>query len=130
MADLTDAQLAYVEYASLPKDARPLSKEAFAASIGVSDDTLRRWDKTAWMREALERRMAELNITPDRVQEVIDALHHAAVTDRDVSAMKQYMAYVESLNPSRALVEDVRIESLSDEELERAWRDGLATVLQ
>lgn len=130
MPDLTDAQLAYVEWSSTPKPARLLTKEQFAASVSVSDDTLRRWDKTAWFREAMERRMAELNITPDRVQAVVDALWEAATTDRDVTAMTKYMQYVESLSPNRKLVEDVRIESLSDEELQRAWEDGLATVVQ
>ena len=128
MAELTQTQLEFIDWRANP--AREGSKQAWADSHGVSDDTLRRWEKTVWFREAMERRLAELNITPDRVQEVVNALWNAAVNDRDVTAMTKYMAYVESLQPSKKLVEDVRIEALTDEELEQAWSEGLATVLR
>lgn len=127
MAELTQTQLEYIDWRANPQ--QDGSKTAWAAEHGVSDDTLRRWEKTVWFREAMERKLAEYNITPDRVQQIIDALHRAAVGGDTAAAMK-YLQYVESLQPSRTLVEDVKIESLTDEELQQAWEEGLATVVR
>lgn len=125
MAELTETQTAYVEWRADP--GRQGSKEAWGADHGVSDDTLRRWEKTAWYRDAMDKLLAERNVNPERIQEVLDSLQREAARG-DVSAARAYMDYVRDLQPARRLVEDVRIESLSDEQLEAAWRDGLATV--
>lgn len=124
--ELTDTQLAFIEWRADP--ARQGSQEQWAREHGVSSDTLRRWKKSAWFRDALDRLLVERNVDPERIQAVLDALQQGAARG-DVSAARAYMDYVRDLQPARRVVEDVRVESLSDEELEAAWRDGLATVL-
>lgn len=123
MAELTETQLAYVAWRADPE--RAGNKRDWGAAHKVSDNTLRKWDREPWFRDALDRKLVELNLSPDRMQVILDRLHKEA-SGGDVTAAKAYMAYATELMPKRTVIEDNAIESLSDAELEAAFRDGLA----
>lgn len=123
MAELTETQLAYVAWRADPE--RSGGKREWGKEHAVSDNTLRKWDHEPWFRDALDRRLQELNISPDRMQVILDRLHQEA-KGGDVQAAKTYFQWVSELMPKRTRIEDTSIESLSDEELELAFREGLA----
>ena len=125
MADeLTPTQLAYVEWKTQPKEMRqPTAQADFAALHGISEDSLRRWQKTPWYREEIQRHFQRINVSPERIQQVMDAIHKEAAAG-DVPAAKTYLAYVTDLMPNRSHLEERSVELMSDEELEQAWSEA------
>lgn len=121
--EITDTQLEYIDWRADPT--RNGSKESWAADHGTTAATLRRWEKTPWFRQGLERRLAELNIEPERLQVVLDTLWREA-KDGDVNAAKAYFAAIEDMRPKRTRIEDTSLVDLTDEELEEAWAEGMA----
>jgi hypothetical protein len=72
--------------------------------------------------QMIEDRYRELNVNPERVQKVIDAMYSAA-TAGDVKAATLYLQFAERLQPTqRIVVEDRREEGLSDEDLDAEIR--------
>lgn len=112
--ELTDKQAAYVEYLLDPN--RGTQRE-WAEANDVTEVTLRKWRKYQWFQHALERRMQELNVTPDRLQAVIDAMWKAAASG-DVQAAKVYLAYVHTLKPPKQIQETGAFEDMTDEDLD------------
>jgi hypothetical protein len=125
VAELTDAQLAYIDWRADP--AREGSKDAWARDHDVHPRTLNKWEKTHWFREGLERRLTELNISPDRIQAVLDALWKDAARG-DATSARAYLAAIDDMRPPRPKGEDRSIIALTDEELELAWAEGLAAL--
>ena len=111
---LSPLQLEYIEWLCDP--ARAGSKKAWALAHDISENTVHRWQKDRWFKDAQERRLAELNVSPDRIQVVIEALHLAA-SRGDTKAAALYLQYVDRLNPKRILIEDTRVSGLSDADL-------------
>jgi hypothetical protein len=111
---LSEKQLAYILWLCDPE--REGSKAQWAVANGLSVRTLYNWVNDRWFKVAYEQRLAELNISPDRIQVVIDALHNAA-KGGDTKAASLYLQYVDRLSPKRIIIEDVRVASMSDEEL-------------
>jgi hypothetical protein len=124
MAELNPTQLAYVQWRADPE--RSGNKREWAKEHEISEGTLRRWDHEPWFRDALDRRLQELNVSPERMQVVLDALFREA-KGGDTAAAKAYFQWIEQIMPKRVRIEDATIESLTDEELEAAFRDGLAS---
>lgn len=122
---LTPTMLEYLEWRSDPT--REGSKEKFATDHHVSRSTLAAWERKPWFKEGLERRLAELNVSPDRIQTVLETLWREA-KDGDVQAARQYLAAVEDMRPKRTRIEDTSVADLSDEELDAAWADGIAAL--
>lgn len=111
---LTPLQLEYIEWLCDP--ARVGSKRSWAVAHDVHESTVHRWQNDRWFKEAQEKRLAELNVSPDRIQVVIDALHLAA-SRGDTKAAALYLQYVDRLNPKRILIEDTRVSQMSDTDL-------------
>lgn len=98
-----------------PKD--PATKNEWCQLHGVHEDTPKRWKRDRRFQEEWERRAREKNISVDRVQSVVDALHAAAVNG-DVKAANLYLQYIDRFTPKRVLqVEDRDTKGLSDDEL-------------
>lgn len=123
--ELSEKQLAYVEWRSNPH--REGDKKEWAEANGISRTTIYNWEKAPWFRDALERRNADLNIAPDRIQEILDRLWREA-KDGDTQAAKLYFAEIERIRPPAPTQEDRSIASLTDEELELAWAEGMAAL--
>ena len=85
------------------------------------EDSLRRIKRDHRFIKEWDRRAAELNINPERVQSVIDSLWQRA-SDGDVKAASLYLQYIEKFTPKRkVVVDDERdVAGFSDEELASA----------
>ena len=102
-------------------DREPRTQREWAAENGIHEDSLRRIKRDARFIKEWDRRAAELNINPERVQSVIDSLWQRASAG-DVKAASLYLQYIEKFTPRRkVVVEDERdIAAFSDEELASA----------
>lgn len=98
----------------------PSSIERWAEEHGVHKDTPRRWQRDKKFIAEWEKRAREKNISIDRVQSVVDSLHHQAVLQGNVKAAQLYLQYVDRFMP-QVRVEVVKdtpdTEELSDAEL-------------
>ncbi len=127
---LDERQRQFAIWLLMPAAARrenglPSNLGEYAAHIGVDRSTLYQWRKKPDFKEFLAAQSTELSLDPARVHEVIEALHRAALQG-DVKAMQTYLQHADKLAPKRMVIEDKRIESMSDEEFDAE----LARVLQ
>lgn len=88
------------------------------------------WKKHPTFKAAWEKRLKELNIAPDRVQRVLDALWDKACTG-DSKAASLYLQYIERFTPkTTVVVHDRAVADLSDAELAEflgGGKDGQGT---
>lgn len=124
IVELTQQQADFLDWWVTPnKEKVPRTLHAWAEEHGLTTESLRRWRKTEWWEVSLRRRLAELNVSPDRVQAVIDALFNAA-TDPEakdrVTAARVLLEYTQQLMPVKPVAPaDRDADALSDEELQQ-----------
>ena len=108
----------FLDWLLLGPEREPSTQKAWAEAHEVHEDSLRRWKRDPRFIREWDRRAAELNINPERVQSVIDALWQRAA-DGDVKAASLYLQYIDKFTPKRKVaVEDDRdVVSMSDAEL-------------
>ena len=99
----------------------PRTQREWAKDHEMHEDSIRRIKRDNRFIREWDRRAAELNINPERVQSVIDALWQQAANG-DVKAASLYLQYIDKFTPKRKVsVEDDRDTALfSDEELAAA----------
>ena len=99
----------------------PRTQREWAAENDVHEDSIRRIKRDHRFIKEWDRRAAELNINPERVQSVIDSLWQRA-SDGDVKAASLYLQYIDKFTPKRRVVvdDDRDAAGLSDEELASA----------
>ena len=99
----------------------PRTQRDWATDNKIHEDSIRRIKRDARFIKEWDKRAAELNINPERVQSVIDSLWQRA-SDGDVKAASLYLQYIDKFTPKRkVVVDDERdIEGYSDEELAEA----------
>lgn len=109
----------YLEWlCQVPSERQPATKQAYADSIGVSGETLRRWEKNESFRREWERRAGEIVGSPERSQQVLETLYRQALSG-DVKAAQLYLQVTGKMAPPTITVKDERSASkLSDDELE------------
>lgn len=123
---ISEAQAAAIEWLVDPE--RVGSQKELAARIGVDQTTLSKWKKDYLFRKAWDRRLADLNVSPDRIQRVIDSIFSSA-TSGDMKAADLYLRYVDRFTPKVAVVNESRdIKEMSDEELALELENGLKLV--
>jgi hypothetical protein len=127
-ADIADAleipkiQLEFLDWLVDPNKQPPTQKE-WAENHDLNPSTLRLWKSDKRFRDAWEKRLSQLNIRPDRVQEVVDAMHEKAkrgIGPESVAAAKLYLEYINRIAPPKVVVEHKKVDKLSDEELAKA----------
>jgi hypothetical protein len=121
---------AYVEWYCTPEFARaelglPVSEAEWCRVNNFDNSSPRKWRGKRNVKKAIERQFAESNVSPDRVQAVVEAMHKAA-TQGDTKAAALFLQYIDRLAPKRVVIEDRRIESLSDEEFQQEVEKVLA----
>lgn len=94
------------------------SQAQWCKERGLQESSVRRWKRDPRFKDALQARLDELNISPDRIQEVVDAMFKQA-TEGNTKAAELYLRFVERLQPPKVVVERSAAE-LSDEELAAA----------
>jgi len=110
-----------LEWLLLGPEREPQTQRQWAQRNGVHEDSLRRIKRDHRFVREWDRRAAELNINPERVQSVIDALWQQAAGG-DVKAASLYLQYIDKFTPKRKMVlDDERdVAGYSDEELASA----------
>ena len=117
----TDDQTAWLEWYAAPRgshDPDISTQLLFSAKQGVPVATLQYWRKQKWFKSALSGYLDEFNVSPERIQEVVDAMFEAA-KDGDTKAASLYLQYVDRLKPkeTKIIIEDKRVEELSERQL-------------
>lgn len=111
---LTEKQLLYIDYLLDPDRG---SKTEFADDNHVEIGTLIRWEKHYLFKEEWAKRAQALNLSPARVQQVIDAVWQRAVNG-DINAARTYLGYAEKLMPKSEVYSISKgFEKMTDEEL-------------
>jgi hypothetical protein len=125
---LDDRQEKYLQWLCLPQQLRePSSKEKYAATNGVDVTTLRRWEKKPHFRAEWDRRVTDLQGSPERTQRLLDALYDAALGG-DNKAAQLYLQATNRFAPTQIKVEHTKaLAEISDEDLDQLIRE---TVVQ
>jgi len=110
-----------LEWLLLGPERQPKYQQDFAAEHGMHADSLRRIKRDPRFIKEWDRRASELNINPERVQSVIDALW-AAAAGGDVKAASLYLQYIDKFTPRKKMIlDDERdVAGYSNEELAEA----------
>jgi integrase len=90
--------------------------EQYCASVNLSPDTTRSWRARNRVRQAINRTADEMNLKPERIQRVIDAMFKAA-EQGDTKAAMLVLQYADKLQPKRIIIEDRTLSGMSDEDL-------------
>jgi len=116
---LDTRQEKYLQWLMMPPSHRiPKTKQEFADENGLDSSTLRRWDKKPAFRAEWEKRVAELQDSPERTQRLLDALYEAGLNG-DNKAAQLYLQATNRLAPTQIKVEHSQsISELSDAELD------------
>ena len=118
-----------LEWLLLGPERSPRTQKEWAGQPAIHQDSIRRIKRDPRFVREWERRAAELNINPERVQSVIDALWQQAANG-DVKAASLYLQYIEKFTPRRkVVVEDERdAQSFSDDELASLLEEEVASL--
>lgn len=118
---MPERQRLFLEWTLTPTwEREPKTLREWAQQHEVAESTCRRWRQDRRFKEIQERRMAELNIRPDRIQEIYDTLWKRATQGTGPEANKAaelYLSQANKLNPQKVIVEDKGVRDLTDDEL-------------
>jgi hypothetical protein len=107
----------FIEWLATPEPSRvPATIKDWAAERGVHHQTPTHWKRDRWFRAAWDMRLQELNIDPDRIQRLVDAIYEKALKG-DVPAQKLYLEYSKGFAPVQKVEVHRAPSELSDEEL-------------
>jgi len=116
---LDPRQEKYLQWLCLPAPLRePTSKEKYAKEHGVDQSTLRRWEKKPAFKAEWEKRVNDLQGSPERTQRLLDSLYEAALGG-DNKAAQLYLQATNRFAPTQIKVEHKQtLAELTDEELD------------
>ena len=126
---MPDTWKALLDWLLLGPERSPKTQKEWAAEQEIHQDSVRRIKRDPRFIREWDRRAAELNINPERVQSVIDALWQQAA-DGDVKAASLYLQYIEKFTPKRKVVmEDERdVSAFTDDELASLLEEEVASL--
>ena len=117
---LTPNQAAFLEWLVTPSELRePSTQTELAKKLGVATTTLTAWKKDTTFRTHWDARLTELQVDPERIDQVMQALYKRA-TDGSEKAIGMYLEVANRYRPQvNVHVEDARqgVDQLSDEQL-------------
>jgi len=118
----------FVEWCALPEQERvPRLMSEWALQMGVPERTLSSWKKSSWFRQQLATLYDQVNVSPDRLQGVMDAMYSAAIQG-NTKAAELYMRAVEQIAPKKVYIESKTVQDMSDDELSAALRAAAAEM--
>jgi len=117
------------QYLELLLGDEPLTYAEAAAKLDVHPDTLKRIKRDKRFRKVWEERAAELNVSVEKVQDVVAAMHKRA-TQGDVKAASLYLQYVQRFMPQTRVImnQEPSVADLSDGELADALQGEIAQL--
>ena len=109
----------YLNWLLTPANERiPSSQQKYCDQHGVDPTTVRRWQKKPHFIKEWDRRVEELQGSPERTQRILDALYDKGV-DGDVRAAKLYLEATHRLTPAPSLSSSNKgMADLTDSELD------------
>lgn len=115
---LDTRQEKFLNWLCTPANGRvPSSQNQYAKVEGVDETTLRRWKKKPAFKQEWERRVNELQSSPERTQQLLDNLFQRAL-EGDNNSAKLYLQATGRLAPVQFQVEHSgKASELSDTEL-------------
>lgn len=115
---LDTRQEKFLNWLCTPANGRvPSSQNQYAKVEGVDETTLRRWKKKPAFKQEWERRVNELQSSPERTQQLLDNLFQRAL-EGDNNSAKLYLQATGRLAPVQLQVEHSgKASELSDNEL-------------
>jgi hypothetical protein len=115
---LDTRQEKFLNWLCTPANGRvPSSQNQYAKVEGVDETTLRRWKKKPVFKQEWERRVNELQSSPERTQQLLDNLFQRAL-EGDNNSAKLYLQATGRLAPVQFQVEHSgKASELSDTEL-------------
>lgn len=133
---LTQDQQQYIDWlCTAPSEREPRTKAAMASKLGVDITTLRRWEKRRHFREEWQKRVDEIQGSPERTLAVLDVLYKKAL-DGDTKSAHLYLQATNRMAPPTVEVRsEKRVAELSDSDLDEliaamAKRERDARVLK
>ena len=110
----------YLNWLLAPAHERtPATQVEFARHVGVDSSTLRRWEKKEFFKKEWERRVNDLQGSPERTQRLLDALYDKALKG-DTRAATLYLQATHRLTPAPSSTSASKsMGELSDEELDQ-----------
>ena len=112
-----------VDWLTTPKGERqPKTAKALAAELGVAERTLRDWKERSDVRAAWEAQAREVVGSPERAQDVLEAMYQRALDStvpKQVQAAKLYLEAIDAIRPPTVEIRDSRdLAKVSDVELQ------------
>lgn len=116
---LDDRQQKFLDWLCTPPNGRvPSSEKNYALQEGIDDSTLRRWKKKPAFKAAWEKKVSELQQSPERTQKILDTLYERALAGDNNSA-KLYLQATNRLAPTQVHVEhSTKPSEISDADLD------------
>jgi hypothetical protein len=109
----------YLNWLVVPAPMRmPNSKEAYAKEEGVDVTTLRRWEKKPLFKQEWQKRVEELQGSPERTQKLLDTIYARALGG-DNKAAHLYLQATNRLAPAQVEIKHTQsLSEISDADLE------------
>ena len=115
---LDPRQEQYLNWLLTPAHERqPSSQQKYCDLHNIDPTTVRRWQKKPHFIKEWDKRVEELQGSPERTQRILDALYEKGL-EGDVRAAKLYLEATHRLIPTKAVEQKVTTSELSDEELD------------
>ena len=120
---MPDAWVGLLDWLLCGPDRNPRLQKEWAAQNGLHEDSIRRIKRDPRFTSEWDRRAAELNISPERTQGVVDALHAQAVSG-NTQAASLYLQFIDKFTPTRKVViDEAAVEGMSDHDLASALEE-------
>lgn len=116
---LDGRQIQYLEWLVTPSHERvPRTQGEMARLLGVDPTTLRRWEKRPTFKSEWDKRVNEIQGSPERTQRLLDALYDKALGG-DNRAAQLYLQATNRLIPQVTINQANSVSELSDDELNK-----------
>jgi hypothetical protein len=117
---LTQEQQRYLDWlCTAPAERQPALKKDMADALGVDVTTLRRWEKKPFFKDEWQKRVDDIQGSPERTQALLDTLYKKAL-DGDVKSAQLYLQATNRMAPPTVEVKsDRKAADLSDDELDK-----------
>jgi hypothetical protein len=127
---LTKDQSEFLDWLIDPDQTRlPKTQKEYASEHHCSIRTLSEWKKRSDFREAWDRRLSDINISPDRIQAVVNSMWAQACRG-NVKAAELYLKYIDRFRDVREVITTTSVEDLSDEELDEAYQGFIESAVE
>lgn len=112
-------QETYLAWLMTPASHRePRSKAAYAKLHSIDETTLRRWEKKPHFKAEWQKRVDELQLSPERTQKLLDEIYQRALGG-DNKAAQLYLQATNRLAPAQINVNHTQsLAEISDRDLE------------